>query len=276
MGLMVGILVGALTLGLGVAAPVQRLRRRRLAARRSRCRRRARWRPRSLIGFAGLGPNRAPAPRFDPACDAAARGATCRCGSPTSATSATCGSSTRCGRGSACSCNASFALTLPPASAPIAAKLAAFATIGAGAIGCVGAGLARRPARPHDADDHRDGGQRQLRGERRTASSAATPVAAGRRLHRLGHQHRRRLGAVLRVDRGAGRSGARRHDADRADRARLHADAGHDPPAAVFRRRAGLALRLRAARDRAGGRRLGDGAAARSIRASVRLAGGRR
>ena len=37
--------------------------------------------------------------------------------------------------------DASFAVTLPPGIAPTAAKLAAFATIGAGAIGCVGAGF---------------------------------------------------------------------------------------------------------------------------------------
>ncbi len=37
--------------------------------------------------------------------------------------------------------DASFALTLSPATAPTAAKLAAFATIGSGAIGCVGAGF---------------------------------------------------------------------------------------------------------------------------------------
>ena len=69
--------------------------------------------------------------------------------------------------------NASFALSLPPASAQVDAKLAAFATIGAGALGCVAAGLARRPARPHDADHRRDGGQRQLRRERRTPATAA-------------------------------------------------------------------------------------------------------
>ena len=37
--------------------------------------------------------------------------------------------------------NASFALSLPPATAPLAAKLVAFATIGAGAVGAVGAGF---------------------------------------------------------------------------------------------------------------------------------------
>ena len=37
--------------------------------------------------------------------------------------------------------DASFALTLPAAEAPTAAKLAAFATVAAGAIGSVGAGL---------------------------------------------------------------------------------------------------------------------------------------
>jgi len=37
--------------------------------------------------------------------------------------------------------NASFALTLPDAVAPTAAKLVAFATVGVGAIGCVAAGF---------------------------------------------------------------------------------------------------------------------------------------
>src|SRR5438067_12406723 len=36
---------------------------------------------------------------------------------------------------------ASFALVLPPESAPVAARLGAFATIASGAIGCVAAGL---------------------------------------------------------------------------------------------------------------------------------------
>jgi MFS family permease len=36
--------------------------------------------------------------------------------------------------------HASFALTLPPATAPTAAKLAAFATVASGGIGCIGAG----------------------------------------------------------------------------------------------------------------------------------------
>src|SRR5204862_5558027 len=38
--------------------------------------------------------------------------------------------------------NASFALVLPSGTAQIAARLAAFATIGSGAIGCIAAGLA--------------------------------------------------------------------------------------------------------------------------------------
>ena len=56
----------------------------------------------ALIGFAGLGPNRAPSPPFDLA-RCCPPGATFRCGSPTWAISGTCGSSMRCGRGSACS-----------------------------------------------------------------------------------------------------------------------------------------------------------------------------
>ena len=66
MGLMVGILVGALTLGSALPHLFNALGRLRLAhsARRSR-RSTALWRG-VLIGFAGLGPNRAPSPPFDP------------------------------------------------------------------------------------------------------------------------------------------------------------------------------------------------------------------
>ena len=139
MGLMVGILVGALTLGsasphlfdafagLDWRVPVGVCSISALAAA-------------ALIGFAGIGPNRAPSPRFDPrAALAAWRDKPLRLANlgylghmwELYAMWAWIGAFFA----------ASFALRLPAESAAVAAKLAAFATIAAGAVGSVGAGL---------------------------------------------------------------------------------------------------------------------------------------
>jgi len=139
MGLMVGILVGALTLGsaspyLFNAFGAFDWRPPLLIA--SGCALAAA----ALIGFAGIGPNRAPTPRFDPhAALSAWRDVPLRLANlgylghmwELYAMWAWIG----------VFFNASFALTLPADTAPVAARLAAFITIASGAIGSVGAGV---------------------------------------------------------------------------------------------------------------------------------------
>ncbi len=139
MGLMVGILVGALTLG--SASPYLFNAFGGFD-----------WRPpllvasgcaiaaAALIGFAGVGPNRAPAPRFDP-------GAVLSAWRDLPLRLANLGYLGHMWELYAMWAwigvffDASFALTLPADTAPMAAKMAAFVTIASGAVGSVGAGL---------------------------------------------------------------------------------------------------------------------------------------
>ena len=147
-GLAIGVLIGALTLGSALPHLFRRgrcVRRRRLApvvARGERRRPRGRVPRRSSAGGPGRSTSGRRGSRWR---SRRARSASRRSGSRTSATSATCGSSTRCGRG----CRSSSSrLRRGRRRRPGARGLAAFAVVASGGVGCVRRGARRGPARP--------------------------------------------------------------------------------------------------------------------------------
>ncbi len=153
--------------GQGISAPADHALRRRLApadaagVRAGGARRHAgpRRRPRrSVRGADRAASIRTPSAGFS---RFAARG------SRRSAISATCGSSTRCGRGSAVFATASFtAAGLGPAASK-AGSLAAFLAIGSGTAGCALAGYCSDRSREGARRHLGAGGQRHLRGAHR-------------------------------------------------------------------------------------------------------------
>ena len=236
MGLMVGILVGALTLGSALAASLQRAGRRRLAdsagarvgerARRGACSsaspasaRIARRRRASIRAIVADRVARRPAASRQPRLPRPHVGALRDVGVdrrvPRRELRADAAGG---GRGDGRRQARAPSRRSPPAR-----------------IGSIGAGLLADRLGRTTITIAAMAVERHLRGDHRFPVRRQSGVAR-RRVPRLGRQHRRRFGAVLGVDRRAVRSRAGRHDADGADGARLHADAGDDPPDAVPRR----------------------------------------
>ena len=159
--------------------------------------------------------------------------------------------------------NASFTLTLPTAAAPTSAKLAAFAAIAAGAIGCVVAGvLADRFGRT----------TLTIAAMAISGTCAATvgflfggpawPLVAlcvvwGFSIVADSAQFSASIAELL-----GPRTGG--YDAHPADSAGFHVDSRDHPPDAVLRDRARLALRIPSAGARPRDRRLGNGTTARA------------
>ena len=140
MGLMVGILVGALTLGSASPYLMSALGgidwRITLAAASASALAAA-----ALCHAGGASARTARRRRVSSRVSCSPPGARCRCVSRISATSGTCGSSTRCGRGLGSFCTQASRWRCRPGSHRSPPSSAAFATIGAGALGSVAAGL---------------------------------------------------------------------------------------------------------------------------------------
>ncbi len=261
MGLMVGILVGALTLGSASPHLFNALGgvdwRITLAAASASA-----LLASLLIGLAGIGPNHRPALRFDPhAALAAWREVPLRL--------ANCGYLGHMWELYAmwawigAFLQASFLLTMPAEIALTAAKLGVFATIGAGALGSVAAGfLADRIGRT----------TLTILAMGVSGSCAATVglLFGGAPWMLLAVCV---IWGISIVADSAQFSASVAELSDparvgtmltRANRARLHAHAGDDPSDAVSGRTHELALCVRAARDRTRARGLGDGTAARA------------
>ena len=205
-GLALGLLIGALTLGKAVPYLMTTLFGDRMA----------------LPMLAGLGPGGArrrcwcsPLPPRRPLPGAVSRLRSARhpphalgfaaCGWRLPAIWATCGSSTRCGRGSACIATASFAAAGLGPAASMAGSAAAFLAIGSGAAGCGLAGYYADRLGKARVAGWSLAVERIVLGahRRRFRPHAGLDLRAG---HGVGLRGGRRLGAVL----GAGRPSTRR------------------------------------------------------------------